>query len=257
MIMNAIDPTIKEYINSEAIASEYDACFANNPLFAMDEEFVFEHVIAGNKVLDIGCGTGRHTLMLEKSACKVFGIDMSNHMIKQTKEKLKKAGITSVRIVNADMLNLPFSNESGFDVALLMFSTFGLVFGKENRLKFLKEIKRVLSTDGRIILHVHNEEYAASPSKNISRKIIDRLGQLTGDMEKGDHLVQNYREGLDIRIHTFSKKEIEELLTSAGFNILRFEGLNDLRDDYYSGNDIEQEANGFLIVAESSSRWPR
>jgi ubiquinone/menaquinone biosynthesis C-methylase UbiE len=223
----------------------------------MDEEFVFEHVIAGSKVLDIGCGTGRHILMLQKAACKVFGIDMSGHMVKQTRKKLKKAGINSARIVNADMLNLPFSSESGFDVALLMFSTFGLVFGEENRINFLKEIRRVLNTDGRIILHVHNEEYAASPSKNISRKIIDRLGQLTGEMEKGDHIVQNYREGLDIRIHTFSKKEIEKLLTSAGFSILRFEGLNDLRDDYYSGNDIEREANGFLVVAEASSRWPR
>ena len=65
----------------------------------------------GDLILDAGCGTGVFTLDLLHLGCHIIGIDLSMPMLLQAKQKAREYPF---RIVLADLLSLPFS-ENSFD----------------------------------------------------------------------------------------------------------------------------------------------
>ncbi|MFA5200365.1 MAG: class I SAM-dependent methyltransferase, partial [Candidatus Omnitrophota bacterium] len=46
------------------------------------------------KIIDIGCGTGRHAIELTKRGYKVTGVDLSESQLARAKEKAKESGMT-------------------------------------------------------------------------------------------------------------------------------------------------------------------
>src|SRR5665648_843973 len=46
------------------------------------------------RILDIGCGTGRHSIELTKRGYKITGIDLSEYLLKRTKKKTSEQNIT-------------------------------------------------------------------------------------------------------------------------------------------------------------------
>ncbi|MEM5878986.1 MAG: methyltransferase domain-containing protein [Candidatus Aenigmatarchaeota archaeon] len=86
------------------------------------------------KVLDVGCGAGRHTIYLQKKGFDVVGIDNSPLAIKICRLRgLKKAKIMSITEVGKFKPNF-------FDTRIMMGNNFGL-FGSFKRAKFLLKIK--------------------------------------------------------------------------------------------------------------------
>ena len=75
-------------------------------------------------ILDIGCGTGEHTLELLKKGYKVTGIDLSNEMLKIAKKKLLSNKLFSNNLFNLNAYNV---NKLGvkFNVILMMFNVIG------------------------------------------------------------------------------------------------------------------------------------
>ncbi len=71
------------------------------------------------RVLDVGCGAGRHCLHLDEKGHEIVGIDISLLAV----EVCRKRGVS--RCLVASGLALPFK-ESSFDTILLMGNTFGL-----------------------------------------------------------------------------------------------------------------------------------
>ena len=71
--------------------------------------------VEGLRVLDIGCGTGRHTLWLAQAGAEVTGIDFSEAMLAKAHEKTK--GYSIDLIVHDLHQRLPF--EAGqFDMVV-------------------------------------------------------------------------------------------------------------------------------------------
>ena len=69
------------------------------------------------KVIDIGCGTGRHAIELTKRGYNVTGVDLSEDQIKRAKEKAQEAGVT-IDFQTQDARNLSFDGE--FDLAIML-----------------------------------------------------------------------------------------------------------------------------------------
>jgi SAM-dependent methyltransferase len=69
------------------------------------------------KILDVGCGTGRHSIELAKRGYNVVGIDLSESMLNRAKEKALAENLT-VTFQQYDARNLPFENE--FDLAIIL-----------------------------------------------------------------------------------------------------------------------------------------
>jgi len=71
----------------------------------------------GMRILDIGCGIGRHSIELARRGYNVTGIDLSECMLNKARQKASEAGV-SVRFLHGDARKLNFSNE--FDLAIML-----------------------------------------------------------------------------------------------------------------------------------------
>ena len=69
------------------------------------------------RILDIGCGTGRHSIELTKRGYKVTGIDLSDSLLAKAREKAEKQGL-KVDFMKYDARNLPFNNE--YDLVIML-----------------------------------------------------------------------------------------------------------------------------------------
>jgi malonyl-CoA O-methyltransferase len=111
--------------------------------------------IAGRRVLDLGCGTGRHTLALVEAGAHVTALDQSPEMMTLARRKLQ--GHPVEWVLHALPAPLPFPDEA---FALIVA---GLVIEHVTDLPaLLKETARVLSPGGRLVLSaLHPDRTAA------------------------------------------------------------------------------------------------
>lgn len=128
-------------------AAVYDS--DGNPLIALEEPEVERLLgeVRGVRVLDVGCGTGRHAIRLASRGASVDAIDFSQEMLQQAKQK---AGAEDVRFAVHDLGRpLPFP-DSAFDRVVC-----GLVVDHIADLEGLfREMRRVCKTDGCIVVSV-------------------------------------------------------------------------------------------------------
>jgi ubiquinone/menaquinone biosynthesis C-methylase UbiE len=126
-------------------ASIYDQ--EANPLIGLEEPVVREALgdVAGLAVLDLGCGTGRHSLWLADAGAAVTGIDFSEGMMEKARAK---PGAEKVRFLVHDLHErLPFADAS-FDRVVS-----GLVLEHLQALDhFFGEVRRVLKPGGRAVV---------------------------------------------------------------------------------------------------------
>jgi ubiquinone/menaquinone biosynthesis C-methylase UbiE len=97
------------------------------------------------KVLDLGCGAGRHCVLLGKSGFEVLGIDISRDALKMARRWARKEKLTGVAFARATMTNLPL-NDSCLD-AVISVSVIHHAF-KRDIVTIINEIYRVLREDG-------------------------------------------------------------------------------------------------------------
>lgn len=100
---------------------------------------------AGERLLEIGCGTGRSLLEVPEGT-DAAGVDLSRGMLELTRARLMQAG-KPAKLAQSDALQLPFAGDT-FDAVFAAF-TLELMDTPEMPLT-LKEIKRVLKPGGRV-----------------------------------------------------------------------------------------------------------
>jgi len=116
------------------------------------------------RILDAGIGTGRNIPFYPKNS-EVFGIDLSNGMLKKAKKRAEKLN-RKVKIHKMDIIKTTFP-DNYFDTIVSTFLF--CVLTDELQPKALKEMKRICKSTGRLILLEY--EY----SKNPLRKFFMRL----------------------------------------------------------------------------------
>ncbi len=106
------------------------------------------------KILDIGCGTGRHSIELSKRGYSVTGIDLSDSLLKKAREKADRQNI-KIDFLKHDARNLPFENE--FDaVIMLCEGAFPLMETDEMNYEILKNATKSLKRNGIFIFTTLN-----------------------------------------------------------------------------------------------------
>jgi demethylmenaquinone methyltransferase/2-methoxy-6-polyprenyl-1,4-benzoquinol methylase len=104
----------------------------------------------GERILEIGCGTGESLLMLTSyagSAKCIFGLDLSAGMLRRAKSKLKWRASLNVTLMQGDAYQLPFADET-FDAIFMSFTL--ELFPTADIPVVLQECRRVLRLDGRM-----------------------------------------------------------------------------------------------------------
>jgi len=120
-----------------------------DPFLKDVREFVvnFSEIKPGERVLDIGCGTGDQAIYFAKKGAVVTGIDIDQEMISCALKKKEKEGL-NVYFQGGDARNLPFLDPV-FDVAVISLVLHEIE--NKDRDKVISEMKRVVKKDGRLI----------------------------------------------------------------------------------------------------------
>ncbi len=190
-----------------------------NPLIALEEPITLNFIgqIKGQQVLDLGCGTGRYSLILAKRGAKVVGVDPSSGMIKQAKLKVGESGQISLFQGTLEDLRFP---DGQFD---LVVSALTLSHLPELE-PALKEICRVLKTSGRLVI---SDVHPFWPiSGHDYTEFFDKIGQ-EYRIPVYTHLVEEYWDlfrKLGMQLEEFKEPKIDDRL------IQRFPSLADYRD---------------------------
>lgn len=120
-----------------------------DPLLRDLRDFVlkFSEIKPGERVLDIGCGTGEQALFFAKKGAIVAGVDINPKMIGTALEKKKKEGLDAY-FQGGDATDLPFLDPV-FDVVLISLVLHEI--DSKKRDKVISEMKRVAKKGGRLI----------------------------------------------------------------------------------------------------------
>jgi len=108
----------------------------------------------GIRILDVGCGTGRHSIELAKRGYQVVGVDLSENQLEKARENALEAGV-KVDFRQGDARKLPFNRE--FDLVLsLCEGGFPLMETDEMNFEILEGGTRALKDGGRLIMNTLN-----------------------------------------------------------------------------------------------------
>lgn len=157
----------------ENYAEKYDKeCFTQGTIGECDfieQELDYNKSL---KILDVGCGTGRHSLELAKRGYNVTGIDLSESQIKKAREKAKASGLM-VDFQQQDARDLHL--DSSYDVAIMLCEGgFPLMETDEMNYEILQNVTRVLKKKAKFIFTTLNglfplyhsvEQFCASTSE--------------------------------------------------------------------------------------------
>ncbi|MBL9040071.1 MAG: methyltransferase domain-containing protein [Myxococcales bacterium] len=205
----------------------------------------------GSRLLDIGCGYGRHAMELAARGYRTVGLDLSLPLLIRATDAARRVGV-NVDFVHGDMRDMTFENE--FDGAYCYFTTFGYFDDETNR-RVAAGICRSLKPGGRLVLDLINRDCLIGdlPTRvwwqghgcvvleevdfNYFTSRLEVQRQII--LEDGRQLVQ------DISIRAYSLHEIGKILHHAGFRVLEVSGSFELRNRFYG-----TESRQLLIVAE-------
>ncbi len=110
----------------------------------------------GSKILDAGCGIGRHSVKLGEKGYSVVGIDFSPLYVEYAKKEAQRKKLNNVSFRVEDVRKISYVNE--FDLIINMWSSFGY-FDDETNLEVLKRFYRALKNKGKIIIDIENRDY--------------------------------------------------------------------------------------------------
>ena len=106
------------------------------------------------RILDIGCGTGRHSIELAKRGYTVVGIDLSESLLKRAKEKASERKLQIV-FQKHDARNLPFLHEFNL-IIMICEGAFPLMETDEMNFQILQNAANALLPKGKLILTTLN-----------------------------------------------------------------------------------------------------
>lgn len=106
------------------------------------------------KILDVGCGTGRHAIELTMRGYRVTGIDLSESLLKKAREKAVSQGL-DIEFLRHDARNLPFVQQ--FDAAIMLCEgAFPLMETDEMNFEILKNVSKSLKPKAKLIFTTLN-----------------------------------------------------------------------------------------------------
>ena len=165
------------------------------------------------RVLDVGCGAGRHSLHLQRRGFDVIGIDVSPLALKVCRER----GLKKLKLMALE--NISFKPES-FDAILMMGNNFGLFGNLKKAKRLLTRFHRMTSKNGLIIASSNDPYKTDNPAHLQYHKMNKRKGRMSGQVRIRVRY-QGYK-GKWFDFLMVSKEELTQILSNTGWKVRKF-----------------------------------
>ncbi|MFH0815826.1 MAG: class I SAM-dependent methyltransferase [Methanobacteriota archaeon] len=167
------------------------------------------------RVLDVGCGVGKHSIHLQGKGLDVLGIDNSPLALKVCRER----GLKRTKCMSADEVEGKLGK---FDTVIMMGNNFGLFENPEKAREMLATFHRATSPGARIIAQTM-DPYATEKKGHLEYQARNRrLGRMPGQIRlriRYDRLATPWFDYLIV-----SREEMKEILRGTGWKVSRFIG---------------------------------
>lgn len=218
----------------------------------------------GDKILDLCCGQGRHSLELGRRNFKnVEGLDRSHYLIQRAKALAKREDI-NIKFREGDARKIS-STPDTYDVVAILGNSFGYFDSIQDDLKVLKEVFRILKPWGKLLIEVSDGEYLKKTFQNRSWEWIDKRHfvcrerslshdqqklisrEIINHLEKGVIADQFYAERL------YSKESLSHLLKTAGFADIVFH--EEFSPSSKRNQDLGMMERCLIVTSVAKKEW--
>ena len=238
---------------------EQGSPFLNHPLLtaertAQEIDFIEPqlNVIQGARILDVGCGFGRHSVELARRGYVVSGIDPSAALIAEARIRAAEAGVSlDLRQEWGEM----FSTAQVYDAAICLFTSLGQITEQGENSGLLDNVFAALKPGGHFVVEVPQRQTAVRQLKlkenfgegdhmtfisrdyDVNTQIVSEKFRVVNDIEERTYL---------LKYKLFDRTELETHLSKAGFvNLWAFGD--------YKGASLSEEHSIMLLVARKGS----
>lgn len=187
----------------------------------------------GERILDLACGTGRHTLALVKHGFSVVGVDISQELIEIARTEAVQQGLEA-EFIQADLRELAYDGEFDF-VLNLNDGAIGYLESDEENHRTFEVIARALKPGGTNLVQLPNVLYARAhlpqrswiPSSTMVELVEHRWNKSDKYMEgamiplRFGEVLENLDKRIEFRQRLYTVDELREVYASVGMTFER------------------------------------
>lgn len=187
----------------------------------------------GERILDLACGTGRHSLELVRHGFSVVGVEISGELVEIAERDAAEQGLEAT-FIEGDLRELDFEGE--FDIVLnLNDGAVGYFETDEENHRTFEVISRALKPGGQNLIQVPNVLYARArlpqrswiPSSGMVELVEHRWNKKERYMEgamiplRFGEVLENLDKRIEFRQRLYDVDELREIYDSVGMTLER------------------------------------
>jgi ubiquinone/menaquinone biosynthesis C-methylase UbiE len=216
-------------------------------------QFLKRHLKPNGYILDVACGTGRHSIPLSKEGRTMVGLDISAKLLRIAKQRWRE-----VQVVRGDIRFLPFKSQA-FVAAVSIDTSFGYLPSQEEDILSLTELQDTLEKGGMFVIDVFNREklilkyreenhsfkWKEYPSFFLKQK---RSVSQRGNWLCDSWIIRDKASGrlmfYDHNVRLYGRSELEDFMDRVGFAVERVYGG-------YEGENFSPNSPRLILLAKA------
>lgn len=216
-----------------------------------------KHGLKHNRVLDVGCGTGRAFAPLLRRGWQVRGCDLSPSML----ERARQEGDGKVELDVADMRELPIYGE--FELVLSLNDSVNYLLGEHDLQRALSRMRANLAGGGLVLFDVNSrcmyegEGAWASGSRTVEHGGRRWTWHAIGEVEPSIHEVRIEGDDVETIVHRHrfrSQPEVREAIAASGLECRAALGMEEVDGEVVlSEPDEDRHYKVVYIAAKATS----
>ena len=207
---------VLDYYAKNSVLEHYEEATSKVGLWKSEEIIISKNIPdLSTRILELGCGCGRISFgLLQLGYNQLHASDFSAAMVKGAKKIASKLNF-SLPIEVADATALAYKDDS-FDAVIFGFNGLMQIPGRENRIRSIREINRVLTSGGKFIFTSHDRSMPKwKKFWAVERKLWRKNQQGKKLLEFGDRYEETVRGMLYLHVPDIT--EIKKDLKKNGF----------------------------------------